>query len=65
MQGNALDKLITEFEHLRSKVGWTSNNIGTITQFWCGLNTGLLKAIVQHIWPCLRMLHKWFDAVHE
>ena len=33
MQGNALDKFIAEFEHLRSKARWSSNDIGTITQF--------------------------------
>ena len=65
MQGNALDKFIAEFEHLHSEAGWTSNNIRTIMQFWCGLNTGLLKAIVQHIRPCPRMLHEWFDATCE
>ena len=46
MQGNALDEFIAEFEHLRSEAGWSSNDIGTITQFQRGLNTGLLKAIV-------------------
>ena len=62
MQGNALDKFIAEFEHLHSEAGWTSNNIGTITQFRHGLNTGLLKAIIQHVHlrPCT--LRKWFDA---
>ena len=49
MQGNALDEFIAEFEHLRSKAGWSSNDIGTITQFRHSLNTGLLKAIVQHV----------------
>ena len=33
MQGNALDEFIAEFEHLHSKAGWSSNDIGTITQF--------------------------------
>ena len=65
MQGNAWDKFIAEFEHLRSEAGWTSNDIRTITQFWRGLNTGLLKAIVQHVRPCLRTLREWFDAAHE
>ena len=65
MQGNALDKFIAEFEHLHSEAGWSSNDIGTITQFRCGLNTGLLKAIVQHVRPRLRTLHDWFDAAHE
>ena len=49
MQGNTLDEYITEFKHLQSEAGWTTNDIGTITQFRRGLNTGLLKAIVQHI----------------
>ena len=65
MQGNTLDEFIAEFEHLCSEAGWTSNDIGTITQFWCGLNTGLLKAIVQHVHPCPCMLREWFDAAHE
>jgi hypothetical protein len=65
MAGNSLDKYIAEFEHLRSKAGWSSNNIGTITQFCHGLNTGLLKAIVQHVRPCPRTLREWFEAVHE
>ena len=41
MQGNALDEFIAEFEHLRSEAGWSSNDIGTITQFRRGLNTGV------------------------
>ena len=65
MQGNALDEFIAEFEHLRSEAGWTSNNIRTITQFWRGLNTGLLKAIVQHVPPCPCTLHEWFNATHK
>jgi hypothetical protein len=65
MQGNTLDEYIAEFEHLRSEAGWTTNNIGTITQFRRGLNTGLLKAIVQHIQPHPRTLRKWFDAACE
>ena len=65
MQGNALDEFITEFEHLRSKAGWSSNDIGTITQFQCGLNTGLLKAIVQHVCPRPHTLRDWFDAARE
>ena len=65
MQGNALDEFIAKFEHLCSEAGWSSNNIGTITQFWCGLNTGLLKAIVQHICLHPRMLRDWFDATCE
>ena len=65
MQGNALDEFIVEFEHLRSEAGWSSNNIGTITQFRHGLNTGLLKAIVQHIRPRPRTLREWFDAARE
>ena len=65
MQGNSLDEYIAEFEHLRSEAGWTINDISTITQFWHGLNTGLLKAIVQHVWPRLRMLREWFDAACE
>ena len=65
MQGNALDEFIAEFEHLRSKAGWTSNNIGTITQFQCSLNTGLLKAIVQHVHPHLCTLCEWFNATRE
>ena len=65
MQGNALDEFIAEFEHLRSEAGWSSNDIGTITQFRCGLNTGLLKAIVQHVRPRPRTLHDWFDAARE
>ena len=65
MQGNALDKFIAEFEHLRSEARWTSNDIGTIMQFWRGLNTGLLKAIAQHVCPCPHMLCEWFDAVRE
>ena len=62
MQGNTLDKFIAEFEHLRSEAGWTSNDIGTITQFQHGLNTGLLKAIVQHVcllglsWPSAQLV---------
>ena len=65
MQGNTLDEFIAEFEHLHSEAGWSSNDIGTITQFRCGLNTGLLKAIVQHVCPRPRMLREWFDAAHE
>ena len=65
MQGNALDKFIAEFEHLYSEAGWSSNDIGTITQFRRGLNTGLLKAIVQHIHPRPRTLRDWFDATRE
>ena len=65
MQGNALDEFITEFKHLCSEAGWSSNDIGTITQFRCGLNTGLLKAIVQHVCLHLRTLHDWFDAVRK
>ena len=65
MQGNSLDKFITEFEHLWSEAGWSTNNIGTITQFQCGLNTGLLKAIVQHIHLHPHMLYEWFDAACE
>ena len=65
MQGNALDEFIAEFEHLRSEAGWSSNDIGTIMQFRRGLNTRLLKAIVQHIRPCPRTLCDWFDAVRE
>jgi hypothetical protein len=63
MQGNMLDKFIAKFEHLRSEAGWSTNDISTITQFQCGLNTRLLKAIVQHVCLCLRTLHEWFDAV--
>ena len=33
MQGNALDEFIAEFEHLCSEAGWSSNDVGTITQF--------------------------------
>ena len=33
MQGNALDEFIAEYKHLHSEARWTSNNIGTITQF--------------------------------
>ena len=65
MQGNALDEFIVEFEHLRSEAGWSSNDIGTIMQFRRGLNTGLLKAIVQHVCPCLRTLRNWFDAARK
>ena len=65
MQGNALDEFIMEFEHLRSEAGWSSNDIGTITQFRRGLNTGLLKAIVQHVRPRPRTLREWFDAARE
>ena len=65
MQGNALDEFIAEFEHLRSEAGWSSNDIRTITQFRRGLNTGLLKAIVQHVRPRPRTLHDWFDATRE
>jgi hypothetical protein len=46
MAGNSLDEYIAEFEHLRSKARWSSNDIGTIMQFCHSLNTGLLKAIV-------------------
>ena len=46
MQGNALDEFIPEFKHLRSEAGWSSNDIRMNTQFWHGLNTRLLKAIV-------------------
>ena len=65
MQGNALDEFIVEFEHLRSEAGWSSNDIGTIMQFQRGLNTRLLKAIVQHVCPRLRTLREWFDAARE
>ena len=65
MQGNALNEFIVEFEHLCSEAGWTSNNIGTIMQFQHGLNTELLKAIVQHVCLCPRTLHKWFNAACE
>jgi hypothetical protein len=65
MQGNALDEFIAEFEHLRSEARWSSNDIGTITQFWCSLNTGLLKAIVQHVCPRPHTLRDWFDAARE
>ena len=65
MQGNALDEFIMEFEHLCSEAGWSANDIGTITQFWRGLNMGLLKAIVQHVCPHLRTLCEWFDVAHE
>ena len=65
MQGNALDEFIVEFEHLCSEASWSSNDIGTITQFRCGLNTGLLKAIVQHVCPHPRTLCDWFDTVRE
>ena len=65
MQGNTLDKFIAKFEHLHSEARWTSNDIGTITQFRRGLNTGLLKAIVQHVCPHPHTLHKWFDTTHE
>ena len=65
MQGNALDEFIAEFEHLRSEAGWSSNDIGTITQFRHGLNTRLLKAIVQHIRPHPCTLREWFDAARE
>ena len=65
MQGNALDEFIAEFEHLHSEAGWSSNDIGTIMQFWRGLNTGLLKAIVQHVRPRPHTLHDWFDAARE
>ena len=65
MQGNALDEFITEFKHLRSEASWSANDIGTITQFWRGLNTGLLKAIVQHVRPHPRTLRDWFDAARE
>ena len=65
MQGNTLDEFIAEFEHLRSEAGWSSNNIGTITQFRRSLNTGLLKAIVQHVRPRPRTLCDWFDAARE
>ena len=65
MQGNALDEFIAEFEHLRSEARWSSNDIGTITQFQRGLNTGLLKAIVQHVCPRPRMLREWFDAARK
>ena len=65
MQGNALDEFIAEFEHLCSEAGWSSNDIGTITQFRRGLNTGLLKAIVQHVRPHPRTLREWFDAACE
>ena len=65
MQGNALDKFIAEFEHLRSEAGWSSNDIRTITQFRRGLNMGLLKAIVQHVCPRTRTLRDWFDAACE
>ena len=65
MQGNALDEYITEFKHLQSEASWTSNNISTIMQFWHSLNTGLLKAIVQHVQPHPRMLCEWFNAMRE
>ena len=65
MQGNALDEFIAEFEHLHSEAGWSSNDIGTIMQFRHGLNTELLKAIVQHVCPHPRTLRDWFDAVRE
>ena len=65
MQGNALDEFIAEFEHLRSEAGWSSNDIGTITQFQRGLNTGLFKAIVQHVCPRLCTLCEWFNATRE
>ena len=65
MQGNQLDEFIAEFKHLRSEAGWSSNDIGTIMQFWCSLNTRLLKAIMQYIHPCPHMLHEWFDTTHE
>jgi hypothetical protein len=65
MVGNSLDEYIAEFEHLRSEAGWTSNDIGTITQFRRGLNTGLLKAIVQHVRPRPRTLREWFEAARE
>jgi hypothetical protein len=65
MQGNSLHKYIAEFEHLQSKAGWTTNDISMITQFWCGLNTRLLKAIVQHVQLCLHMLCEWFDAMQK
>ena len=65
MQGNALDEFIAEFEHLCSEAGWTSNDIGTITQFRRGLNTGLLKANAQHVRLHLHMLHEWLDAARE
>ena len=65
MQGNTLDEFIAEFEHLCSEAGWTSNDIGTITQFQRGLNTGLLKAIVQHVHLRPRTLREWFDAARK
>ena len=65
MQGNALDEFIAEFEHLHSEAGWASNDIGTIMQFQHSLNTGLLKAIVQHVCLCLRTLREWFDAARK
>ena len=65
MQGNALDEFIAEFEHLHSEAGWSSNDIGTIMQFRHGLNTGLLKAIVQHVRPHPRTLREWFDAARK
>ena len=60
-----MDEFIAEFEHLRSEAGWSSNDIGTIMQFRRSLNTGLLKAIVQHVCPCPHTLREWFDAVRE
>ena len=65
MQGNSLDEYIAEFKHLQSEAGWTTNDIGMIMQFWCGLNTRLLKAIVQHVRPCPCTLHEWFDAMRK
>jgi hypothetical protein len=65
MQGNALDEFIAEFEHLRSEAGWSANDIRTITQFQCGLNTGLLKAIVQHVHPRPHTLREWFDTARK
>ena len=65
MQGNTLDKFIAEFEHLRSEAGWTSNDIGMITLFRHGLNTGLQKAIVQHVRLHPRMLCEWFNTARE
>ena len=65
MQGNALNEFIAEFEHLCSEAGWSSNDVGTITQFRHGLNTGLLKAIVQHVRLRPRTLRDWFDAACE
>jgi hypothetical protein len=65
MKGDALDEYIAEFQTLRAKASWGSNDTGTIMLFKQGLMPGLHCAVLEKTSIQLTSLAGWANATQE